>query len=188
MMAALLASAPHVDAVFVASDLVASGALAALQAAGRRVLEDVAIGGFDDSKVAVQTSPALTTIRQPLERVAAEMVDVLLACVADERPSSPLLSTELIRRDSACTCCACDLTRPAAGRRQGRPGTRCSPAGPPSMARGPVARGGNRPPAWCKQVRSRGCLFPVSVGVSGEGVSAFVDVVVVVVAEVGEVR
>ena len=47
-MERLLAQAPDLDAVFVASDLMAAGALTALRAAGRRVPEDVAVGGFDD--------------------------------------------------------------------------------------------------------------------------------------------
>jgi DNA-binding LacI/PurR family transcriptional regulator len=53
------------DALFVASDLMARGALAALGRAGIRVPEDVAIVGFDDSPVARTVSPQLTTMRQP---------------------------------------------------------------------------------------------------------------------------
>ena len=56
----------------------AAGALAALRRAGRRVPEDVAVGGFDDSQIAAATTPPLTTIRHPLEQVAAEMVVLLL--------------------------------------------------------------------------------------------------------------
>ncbi|MEO6714734.1 MAG: LacI family DNA-binding transcriptional regulator [Mycobacteriales bacterium] len=100
-MCTLLEQSPGIDAVFVASDLVASGAVAALRDAGRHVPHDVAVGGFDDSKVAVQTVPALTTIRQPLERVAAEMVEVLIAGIFGERGSSRLLPTQLVKRDSA---------------------------------------------------------------------------------------
>lgn len=45
----LLAQVPDLDAVFVASDLMARGVLTTLERAGRRVPEDVAVGGFDDS-------------------------------------------------------------------------------------------------------------------------------------------
>ena len=62
------AQAPDLDAVFVASDLMAAGALTALRRAGRRVPEDVAVGGFDDSSIATTVEPALTTIRQPMAR------------------------------------------------------------------------------------------------------------------------
>ncbi|MEU5154077.1 LacI family DNA-binding transcriptional regulator [Glycomyces sp. NPDC021274] len=97
----LLASFPALDAVFVASDLMAAGALRALHAAGRSVPGDVAVAGFDDSAVATATSPMLTTIRQPLAAIAEETVRLLLALL-DEREAAPVvLPTELVVRDSA---------------------------------------------------------------------------------------
>ncbi|MFP3608422.1 substrate-binding domain-containing protein, partial [Paraburkholderia sp. SIMBA_053] len=54
------------DAIFVASDLMARGALTVLRAAGVRVPEDIALVGFDDSSVAITTDPQLTTMRQPM--------------------------------------------------------------------------------------------------------------------------
>jgi DNA-binding LacI/PurR family transcriptional regulator len=65
------------------------------------VPDDVAVGGFDDSRIARETDPPLTTIRQPLERVAADMVDVLLRLIRREPASSRLLPTELVKRESA---------------------------------------------------------------------------------------
>jgi DNA-binding LacI/PurR family transcriptional regulator len=100
-MERLLAQAPEVDAVFVASDLMAAGALAALRRAGRRVPEDVAVGGFDDSRIAVTSQPTLTTIRQPLARISREMVRLLLDLIAGEPPAAVILPTELVVRDSA---------------------------------------------------------------------------------------
>ncbi|MFI8304503.1 LacI family DNA-binding transcriptional regulator [Streptomyces sp. NPDC085927] len=97
----LLAGAPDMDAVFVASDLMAQGVLTALHRAGRRVPQDVAVGGFDDSQAAVSTSPGLTTIRQPWDRISSEMVRVLLAQVGGEDPATVILPTELVRRESA---------------------------------------------------------------------------------------
>ncbi|MFF9624546.1 LacI family DNA-binding transcriptional regulator [Streptomyces griseosporeus] len=97
----LLDQAPDVDAVFVASDLMAQGVLTALHRAGRRVPEDVAVGGFDDSPAAVAASPELTTIRQPWDRISTEMVRVLLAQIGGEDPAAVILPTELVRRDSA---------------------------------------------------------------------------------------
>lgn len=97
----LLARRPELDALFVASDLMAQGALAVLERAGRRVPEDVAVGGFDDSAVAVRVRPALTTIRQPWDRISAEMVRVLLARIGGEAASAVILPTDLVRRDSA---------------------------------------------------------------------------------------
>jgi DNA-binding LacI/PurR family transcriptional regulator len=79
----------------------AQGALATLEVAGRRVPEDVAVGGFDDSPAALGTRPPLTTIRQPFDRISSEMVRVLLARIAGEEASAVILPTELVRRASA---------------------------------------------------------------------------------------
>jgi DNA-binding LacI/PurR family transcriptional regulator len=100
-MERLLGRAPGIDAVFVASDLLAAGALAVLRRAGRRVPEDVAVGGFDDSQIAAATAPPLTTVRNPLERVAAEMVDLALRHIDKQPVESVLVPTELVRRESA---------------------------------------------------------------------------------------
>ncbi|MFK0021043.1 LacI family DNA-binding transcriptional regulator [Streptomyces sp. NPDC090798] len=96
----LLDRAPDMDAVFVASDLMAQGVLAALHKAGRRIPEDVAVGGFDDSPAATAVTPALTTIRQPWDRISNEMVRVLLAQIGGDDPAAVILPTELVRRDS----------------------------------------------------------------------------------------
>jgi DNA-binding LacI/PurR family transcriptional regulator len=100
-MELLLARVPDLDAVFVASDLMARGAMRALTQAGRRVPDDVAVGGFDDSPVAVTTSPALTTIRQPWPRISSEMTRLLLGRINGDPPAAVILRTELIRRGSA---------------------------------------------------------------------------------------
>ncbi|WP_461296712.1 LacI family DNA-binding transcriptional regulator [Streptomyces harbinensis] len=99
--ARLLARRPDLDALFVASDLMARGALAALTAAGRRVPQDVAVGGFDDSAAAVASRPELTTIRQPWDRISQEMVRLLLTQLSGEDTSAVILPTELVRRGSA---------------------------------------------------------------------------------------
>ncbi|WP_033343834.1 LacI family DNA-binding transcriptional regulator [Catenuloplanes japonicus] len=100
-MERLLRASPDLDAVFVCSDLMAVGAISYLQRAGRSVPGDIAIAGFDDSKVATTTSPSLTTIRQPFNRVSQEMVRLLLAHIAGEEHAAVILPTELIIRESA---------------------------------------------------------------------------------------
>jgi DNA-binding LacI/PurR family transcriptional regulator len=101
-MTELLASAPDLDAVFAASDLMAAGALRTLRSAGRRVPEDVALVGFDDSDAARLTDPQLTTVRQPLEEIGRSLARVLLAQL--KAPGQPLASvivpTELVVRAS----------------------------------------------------------------------------------------
>jgi DNA-binding LacI/PurR family transcriptional regulator len=97
----LLERAPDMDAVFVASDLMADGALATLAKAGRSVPGDVAVGGFDDSAIAAAARPPLTTVRQPWERISGEMVRLLLSLISGEPPASVILPTELVRRETA---------------------------------------------------------------------------------------
>lgn len=99
-IARLLQRAPDLDAVFVASDLMADGVLAALEHAGRSVPGDVAVGGFDDSAIATAARTPLTTIRQPWDRISEEMVRLLLAQIAGDEPSTVILPTELVTRAS----------------------------------------------------------------------------------------
>jgi DNA-binding LacI/PurR family transcriptional regulator len=102
-MERLLARAPEIDAVFVASDLMAVGALAALTAAGRAVPGDVAIVAFDDSPLASASQPPLSSVRQPIEEMGREMARLLI--VAIRHPGGPprrvILDTELVVRDSS---------------------------------------------------------------------------------------
>ena len=63
--------------------------------------EDVAVGGFDDSQSRPPRTPPLTTIRQPLERVAAKMVELALRHIDKQTVESVLVPTELVRRESA---------------------------------------------------------------------------------------
>jgi DNA-binding LacI/PurR family transcriptional regulator len=101
-MARLLARpGPPVDAVFAASDLMAAGALRALRAAGRRVPEDVAVVGFEDSAVARYAQPPLTTVRQPIEEMGRQATRMLLAKIAGETGGMHLiLDVDLVERAS----------------------------------------------------------------------------------------
>lgn len=102
-MRELLARRPDVDAVFAASDVMAAGARQVLREAGRRIPDDVALIGFDDSAVARHMDPALTSVRQPIEEMGRTMARVLLQEIAGENQERPqiVLPTELIVRDSS---------------------------------------------------------------------------------------
>jgi DNA-binding LacI/PurR family transcriptional regulator len=101
-MERLLDQRPRLDAVFVASDAMAVGALWALARAGRRVPDDVAVIGFDDHPLASQTRPPLTTVRQPIEEFGTLAARRLLAMHADAEPvDAIILPTTLIVRESA---------------------------------------------------------------------------------------
>jgi len=101
-MRQLLEDDPSLDAVFVASDLMAHGALRTLREAGRRVPDDVAVVGFDDVEIARYTDPPLTTVRQPIIDIGREMVRQLLRIARGEDVEEALiLSTELVIRETA---------------------------------------------------------------------------------------
>jgi DNA-binding LacI/PurR family transcriptional regulator len=101
-MKVLLDDDPRLDAVFVASDLMADGALRTLRRTGRRVPEDVAVIGFDDVEIARYTEPALTTVRQPIGEIGRHLVRQLLRQLAGEEIEPALiLPTELVIRETA---------------------------------------------------------------------------------------
>ncbi|GAB3929040.1 LacI family DNA-binding transcriptional regulator [Kribbella albertanoniae] len=98
----LLDKHPDLDGIFVANDLMATAVLRVLSERGRRVPADVAVVGFDDSVLATTTTPKLTTVRQPVERLGARLAEILLAKIAGADLTGPeVYGTELIIRDSA---------------------------------------------------------------------------------------
>ena len=100
--AQLLAREPGLRGLFVASDLMAAGSVGALHEAGRRVPDDVAVVGFDNSAAATRVTPALTTMRNPIEQTALEALRILDDQIAGRarRPVHLLLSSELVERGS----------------------------------------------------------------------------------------
>jgi DNA-binding LacI/PurR family transcriptional regulator len=102
-MRALLEREPALDAAFVASDLMAAGALQVLSETGRRVPGDVAVVGFDDSPFAASTIPPLSSVMQPIEELGREMTRLLLAAIESRElvARRVILSTELVVRASS---------------------------------------------------------------------------------------
>jgi LacI family transcriptional regulator, galactose operon repressor len=99
-MAGLL-SRTQFDAAFVASDVVALGAIGALREAGKLVPLDVSVVGFDDIPLAGYFDPPLTTVRLPAYELGQAAGRALLERIADrEIPLRTLLPTELIVRAS----------------------------------------------------------------------------------------
>jgi DNA-binding LacI/PurR family transcriptional regulator len=103
-MAALLDRRPDVDAVFVASDMMAVGAMRTLHAAGRRIPADVAVVSFDDNAtLAPAMDPPLTSVHQdPREQVHA-MVETLMRLLEDQnlKPRQQILPVSLSVRASS---------------------------------------------------------------------------------------
>jgi LacI family transcriptional regulator len=92
----------HPDAIFIASDTMAFGALRALREARVSVPDDVAVVGFDDLPTSALSDPPLTTIRQPIRRLGAQAVETLIDILTNgpEPPRRITLSTELVIRSS----------------------------------------------------------------------------------------
>jgi DNA-binding LacI/PurR family transcriptional regulator len=103
-MRALLACHADLDAVFAANDLMAIGALRALRDAGRRVPEEIAVVGFDDSPLSRVTEPPLSTVRQPVDEMGREMAEMLLRLISGvdgDTQQCAVLPTELVVRASS---------------------------------------------------------------------------------------
>ncbi|MET8299273.1 substrate-binding domain-containing protein, partial [Streptomyces sp. NPDC005180] len=88
-------------AVFAGSDLQALGVLEAARVNGLRVPHDLSVVGYDDVQVARWSSPALTTVHQPLRQMAEEAAQMLLRLRTEEPSSTRLeLATSLVVRKS----------------------------------------------------------------------------------------
>ncbi|RME40781.1 MAG: LacI family transcriptional regulator [Caldilineae bacterium] len=98
----LLADNPDLDALFVASDTMAVGALQAIREAGKTVPADVAIVGYDDLPPARLAEPPLTTIRQPIKRFGRHAMEILMDIIANgpNPPRQVVMETELVIRKS----------------------------------------------------------------------------------------
>jgi LacI family transcriptional regulator len=90
------------DAIFVASDIMAIGAMRAIREAKLSIPDDIALVSFDDVPPAVQATPRLTTVRQPIRRMGIKLVDVLVDILENgiKPPRRVLFGTELVVRES----------------------------------------------------------------------------------------
>ncbi len=103
-MQELLADGVAFDAVFAGDDDAAIGAMRALKLAGRLIPQEVAVVGFDDVTFARYLSPALTTVRAPIEQVGREAVRQLVRLMnGGQAEALTLMRTELVIRES-CGC------------------------------------------------------------------------------------
>ena len=89
-------------AIACVEDGLALGVMAAINESGRRVGREVAVTGFDDSAPARLISPGLTSVRQPMEKVATVLIETLIErFVSANQPRTALLRPELIVRGSS---------------------------------------------------------------------------------------
>lgn len=100
-MLSLLERKPDLDTLLISSESHLPGALAALQASGRRIPDDVAIASFDDGSAAQLASPPITSVRQPLADLGHELGRLILAAIAhDTDISSVTMAATLVARES----------------------------------------------------------------------------------------
>jgi DNA-binding LacI/PurR family transcriptional regulator len=88
------------DAIVCASDLIAIGAMRALQERGLRIPEDVAVTGFDDIPIASYANPSLTTVQQDTHLAGTLLVDSLIALINDEPVESQVIPARTVLRRS----------------------------------------------------------------------------------------
>lgn len=95
--------APLPDAVFVANDQMALGALQALRAEGIRVPDEIAVIGVGDIPMATYVEPPLTTVSLPLRDMGMKAMHLLFELMeGGDPPQEPvILPVELVRRASA---------------------------------------------------------------------------------------
>lgn len=91
----LLTCCPQLDGVVCVTDTVALGAMQTLRAAGRRVGQDVGLGGIGDSWVGSVTDPGLTTIRFYQKQVGQEAARMLLQMLDHTEQEAPVRQTTL---------------------------------------------------------------------------------------------
>lgn len=99
----LLAQADF-DGLFAASDMIAIGAIRAIQEAGLKVPQDIALVGFDDTAGASSYQPALTTVRQQTYKLGSTAAELMIDLLESENTPAPrqiVLPTELIVRETA---------------------------------------------------------------------------------------
>ena len=98
----LLASDDRPTAVFAGNDLQALGVIEVAAEHGLRVPEDLSVVGYDDTQVAMWARPRLTTVHQPIRRMAAEAARIVLRLAAGQHVEQQRLelATHLVVRDS----------------------------------------------------------------------------------------
>lgn len=95
---------PEVTAVFCASDLMAIGAMKALESRGKSVPQDMSVVGYDDILISSYISPKLTTVRQDKYGLGYEAAQLLIDMLEGrEVRHKVVLENELIVRESTST-------------------------------------------------------------------------------------
>ncbi len=93
----------EIDAIFCPYDELAELCIRSLKTMGKRIPEDIAVMGFDDTAIAQHTVPSLSSVRRPVEKQAHEAIDLLLKIMKKEIPYQPgfhEIQTDVVIRES----------------------------------------------------------------------------------------
>ncbi len=96
----LMATGTDATCLFAVNDVMATGAMAALRDLGLRVPEDLSVAGFDDIPTLRDLTPALTTVRLPLEKMGEEAARLALDGETPDEPRVIPVQGEVIARES----------------------------------------------------------------------------------------
>ncbi|MBX3062170.1 MAG: LacI family DNA-binding transcriptional regulator [Anaerolineae bacterium] len=99
----LLDHFPQITAIVACNDLMAIGAMSALQQRGIAVGNSIAVSGFDDIPAAEYASPGLTTVHQPIYEIGQGLVRMLIGLIdgEEEQQTHVILPTTLVIRESS---------------------------------------------------------------------------------------
>ncbi len=78
-------------AIVALSDVLAIGAMSCIEALGLRIGVDIAVTGFDDDPMSAFLRPPLTSVHQPIDEIAEQVIDMLIARIAGQRDGEPSL-------------------------------------------------------------------------------------------------
>ena len=101
LMRQLLKKKVSFDGVFAGNDLSAMGAINVLLQSGISVPAKVKVVGFDDSPIASRNQPSITTIKQPMRELGAQVAQSLLLLLNGEDVEDKVLDVKLIKRQSS---------------------------------------------------------------------------------------
>jgi len=96
----LITRAPELTAIFALSDVIAIGAIRALQDMGKEVPGDISVIGYDGVPLSRYSVPRLTTVRQDASFMAKRGVEMLLHRIHNKRPVHEIVPFQLVHGES----------------------------------------------------------------------------------------
>jgi len=97
----LLKSHPDVDGIFASNDIIAAQTIQVATQYGLKIPDDIKLVGYDDTTIALFTTPKITTIHQPIEQISKYAIELLVNEINGEIvPMRTVMPVKLIERES----------------------------------------------------------------------------------------